>query len=68
MCMVQTQLHIKRFISQHLQNKPITIYGNGLQKRDFIHVEDLNKIILKLIKPTKVIIKRLILVQALQRV
>jgi nucleoside-diphosphate-sugar epimerase len=44
---------VARFISQHLQNKPITIYGNGLQKRDFIHVEDLNKIILKLIKTNK---------------
>ena len=53
MCMVQINCHVARFISQHLQNKPITIYGNGLQKRDFIHVEHLNKIILKLIKTNK---------------
>ena len=38
---------IARFIAQHLQNKPITIYGNGSQKRDFIHVDDLNRAILK---------------------
>lgn len=41
---------VARFIAQYLQNKPITIYGNGLQKRDFIHVKDLNEVILKIIK------------------
>ncbi|MDC1324472.1 NAD-dependent epimerase/dehydratase family protein [Flavobacteriaceae bacterium] len=28
------------FISKALQNKPITIYGDGLQTRDFIYVKD----------------------------
>ena len=44
---------IARFIAQHLQNKPITIYGNGSQKRDFIHVDDLNRAILKMINSNK---------------
>ena len=26
---------VARFVAQHLQNKPITIYGNGLQKKRF---------------------------------
>ncbi len=44
---------IARFIAQQLQNKPITIYGNGSQKRDFIHVDDLNRAILKMINSNK---------------
>ena len=44
---------VARFIAQYLQNKPITIYGNGLQKRDFIHVNDLNRVILKIINTSK---------------
>ncbi len=44
---------VARFVAQHLQNKPITIYGNGLQKRDFIHVNDLNRVILKIINTSK---------------
>ena len=31
------------FINNALQNKPITIYGDGLQTRDFIYVEDVVK-------------------------
>ncbi|WP_270181663.1 NAD-dependent epimerase/dehydratase family protein [Alkalihalobacillus sp. CinArs1] len=29
-----------RFIKQMLQDKPITVYGNGLQSRDFTYVSD----------------------------
>ena len=31
------------FINNALQNKPITIYGDGLQSRDFIYVKDVVK-------------------------
>ena len=31
------------FINQALQNKPITIYGDGLQTRDFIYIKDVVK-------------------------
>ncbi|MEP6928907.1 MAG: NAD-dependent epimerase/dehydratase family protein [Flavobacterium sp.] len=31
------------FINKALQNEPITIYGNGLQTRDFIYVKDVVK-------------------------
>ena len=31
---------IPRFISQALSNKPITVYGNGMQTRSFTHVKD----------------------------
>ncbi len=31
------------FINKALQNKPITIYGDGLQTRDFIYVKDVVK-------------------------
>lgn len=41
---------VAKFISQKLQNKKITIYGNGKQKRDFLHINDLNAAILKSIK------------------
>lgn len=36
---------VARFIAQYLQKKPITIYGTGNQSRDFIHIDDLIKII-----------------------
>ena len=32
---------VARFIAQFLQKKKITIYGNGKQSRDFVHVEDI---------------------------
>jgi len=38
---------VARFVAQYLQNKKITIYGNGKQKRDFIYIDDLNKAIFR---------------------
>tara|TARA_R110002072_G_scaffold534_2_gene3501 strand:- start:35357 stop:36358 length:1002 start_codon:yes stop_codon:yes gene_type:complete len=35
------------FIKQHLENKPLTIVGDGEQKRDFIYVTDVAKGFLK---------------------
>ena len=35
------------FLAQKYHNKPLTIVGNGTQKRDFIHVEDLSEAIIK---------------------
>ena len=35
------------FLAQKLANKPLTIVGNGNQTRDFIHVYDLVKVLLK---------------------
>lgn len=37
---------IPRWIISALRNEPITIFGDGNQKRDFTFVEDVNKIIL----------------------
>lgn len=44
---------VAKFIAQKLQNKKITIFGNGKQKRDFLHVDDLNFAILKSITAKK---------------
>ena len=38
---------VAKFIAQKLQNKKITIFGDGKQKRDFLHIEDLNGAIYK---------------------
>ena len=38
-------LAIQRFISNILQNKPITIFGDGKQSRDFTYVKDVCKAI-----------------------
>ena len=38
---------ISNFIVQCLQNKPITIYGNGTQTRSFCYIDDLIRGILK---------------------
>lgn len=35
------------FLAQKLANKPLTIVGNGKQKRDFIHVLDLVRVVIK---------------------
>lgn len=40
---------VAKFIAQYLQNKSITIYGDGKQSRDFVHVDDLINIFNKLI-------------------
>lgn len=44
---------VAKFIAQKLQNKKITIFGNGKQKRDFLHVDDLNRAIIQSIKIKK---------------
>ena len=46
---VKSNAVVAKFIAQYLQKKPITIYGNGKQSRDFVHVNDLIDIINKLI-------------------
>lgn len=44
-----------RFVSQALNNKPITVYGSGKQTRCFLHVKDAVSAIIKLInKPEAV--------------
>lgn len=40
---------IARFIKDAILRKTLTIYGDGSQTRDFIHVEDLCEVILKII-------------------
>lgn len=40
---------VSNFITQALQNKPITIYGDGSQTRSFCYVEDLIAAIAKLV-------------------
>ncbi len=42
-----------RFITQALENKPITVYGSGKQSRCFIHVNDVIKALVKLIDESK---------------
>ena len=41
---------IAHFIKQMLQGEPLTIYGDGKQTRDFIHVDDICKSILLCLK------------------
>jgi len=38
------------FLKQKTTKKPLTIVGNGKQTRDFIHVEDLTSVFVKIIK------------------
>ena len=38
------------FLAQKLQNKKITIFGNGKQMRDFLYVEDVCEVIYKILK------------------
>jgi len=40
---------LPRFVQQALENKPITVYGDGLQTRTFIHVVDAVDALIKLI-------------------
>jgi len=44
-----------RFIAQALKNEPITVYGNGKQSRCFIHVKDVVKALINLIKEPKAV-------------
>lgn len=44
-----------RFISQALQNKPITVYGTGKQSRCFLHVKDAVNAMIKLIEEPKAV-------------
>ena len=39
---------VARFLSQYLQKKKITIYGNGEQSRDFINIRDIYEAIKKI--------------------
>lgn len=39
-----------RFFSNSMQNKPILIYGNGLQRRTFTWAEDFSRCLIKLLK------------------
>ena len=39
---------VSNFIMQALQNKPITIYGDGLQTRSFCYVDDLIEVFVRL--------------------
>ena len=41
---------IGKFLQQKCQSKKITIYGSGEQKRDFIHVDFISKVIKKCLK------------------
>ena len=41
---------VAKFIAQKLQRKKITIFGNGKQKRDFLHIDDLSEAIHRSIK------------------
>lgn len=41
---------IPRFVSQALQNKPITVYGDGTQTRTFTHVREVVDCLIKLVE------------------
>lgn len=45
---------VHNFIKNSIRNKPLLIHGTGKQSRDFIHVSDLVKKILKIIKSKKI--------------
>src|SRR3990167_1123583 len=36
----EESLVLARFLGQHKRGEPFTIYGNGLQRRDFVYVKD----------------------------
>jgi UDP-glucose 4-epimerase len=44
-----------RFIAQALKNEPITVYGTGKQTRCFIHVKDVTKTLIHLVKEPKAV-------------
>jgi UDP-glucose 4-epimerase len=39
---------VPTFVQQAIQNKPLTVYGNGKQKRCFMHVDDCIEAIMRL--------------------
>ena len=39
---------IPKFIDQTLNGEPVTVFGNGLQTRDFVHVDDVSQAFLML--------------------
>ncbi len=43
------------FIKKHLKNEPIQIYGDGLQTRDLLYVEDCAEFLLKAIESEKAV-------------
>lgn len=47
---------VSNFIMQALQNKPITIYGDGLQTRSFCYVDDLIDGMIKMMQTTSDVI------------
>ncbi len=44
-----------RFISQAIDNKPITVYGSGKQSRCFIHVKDVVDTLIRLVDEPKAV-------------
>jgi len=48
---------IPRFVKQALDGKPLTIYGDGEQSRDFIHIQDVTKAIELTLKAEKKLIE-----------
>ena len=46
---------ISNFITQALQNNPITIYGDGTQTRSFCYVDDMVDGLIKLMEQDKII-------------
>ncbi len=44
-----------RFIAQALNNEPVTVFGSGKQSRCFIHVKDVTKALIHLIKEPKAV-------------
>ena len=38
---------IGKFISNHIKNKKLIIYGNGNQTRSFVHVDDVCRVLIK---------------------
>lgn len=44
---------IRKFKTDYLANKPLTIFGNGLKERDFTHVYDVIRGMMKLMKETQ---------------
>ncbi len=50
---VKSNAVVAKFIAQKIQKKKLTIYGNGKQERDFIHINDVNEVITQCLKNQK---------------